>query len=196
MECMASLPIPHLTVEQYLGIERANEFRSEYLKGEMFAMSGASTNHVRIVRNTLRQLDEQLDNSACEVFATDHRVYSEAADVLTYPDIVVACPPYQYHDKQFDTFTDVTVIIEVLSPSTKNYDRGEKFLFYRAMPSFCEYVLLAQDTIRAEHHTRQPDGSWLFREYTAASDVIALQSISCQLRLETLYKRVAFPSAS
>jgi len=88
---------------------------------------------------------------------------------------------------------DATLIIEVLSPSTKNYDRGEKFRFYRALPSFREYLLLAQSEVRAEHHVRQADGAWLMREYTSLSDEINLPSIGCSLRLQDVYERVELP---
>lgn len=87
---------------------------------------------------------------------------------------------------------DATAIIEVLSPSTRNFDRGEKFRYCRALLSFAEYLLLAQDAPRAEHHSRQPDGSWLFREFTDPSDVIELKSIGCRLTLKSPYERVVF----
>ncbi len=91
---------------------------------------------------------------------------------------------------------DATVIVEVLSPATKNYDRGDKFASYRALPSFREYLLLAQDRVHAEHHVRQPDGAWLMREYSSPSDEIKMSSIGCRLRLEDVYERVDFDTAS
>jgi Uma2 family endonuclease len=95
-------------------------------------------------------------------------------------------------EDRLDTVMNPTVIIEILSKSTQDYDRGEKFLFYRSLPSFAEYLLLAQDCVRAEHHVRQPDGSWLFRELHSGSEVIELTSIGCRLQLESLYERVEF----
>ncbi len=109
--------------------------------------------------------------------------------MLTYPDVVVYCEPAKFLDGDRDTLVDATVIVEVLSRSTRNYDRGEKFRFYRGLPSFSEYVLLAQDTIRAEHHIRQQDGSWLFREFYGPEAVVELTSIGCQLRLGELYRK-------
>jgi Uma2 family endonuclease len=109
--------------------------------------------------------------------------------LLTYPDVVVFCEPAKFLDGDRDTLVDATVIVDVLSPSTQNYDRGEKFRFYRGLPSFSEYVLLAQDAIRAEHHVRQQDGSWLFREFNGPEAVVELKSIKCQLRLGTLYRK-------
>jgi Uma2 family endonuclease len=189
---MSTQLVTYLTPEQYLDIESKAEFRSEYINGEMFAMSGATPNHARIVLNTARRLTEQLDGRPCEAFDGDLRLYSAKYRIFTYPDVLVTCGPHQLLDARRDTLTDATVIVEVLSPSTKNYDRGEKFLFYRSLPSFSEYLLLSQDTMRAEHHVRQPDNSWLFREFTESDDKIELKSISCRLQLRSLYERVEF----
>jgi len=189
---MSARPVSYLTPEQYLEIERAAEFRSEYLRGQMYAMSGGTLNHARIVLNVALRLAEQLRGGPCEPAANDLRLYIAREDVYTYPDIVVTCGPVRFQDKHRDSIVDATVIVEVLSSSTRNYDRGEKFRFYRSLDSFSEYLLLAQDTQRAEHHVRQPDGSWLFREFTAQEDVIALRSIGCRLQLESLYERVTF----
>jgi Uma2 family endonuclease len=193
---MSTQAIPYLTPEQYLEIERAAETRSEYLAGSMYAMAGTSFNRAYMVSDTIVSLHPQLRGRACTAFATDVRLFVSAYDLFTYPDVFVACRPFQVLDGRKDTLLDATVIIEVLSPSTKNYDRGEKFRFYRALPSFCEYLLLAQDEIHAEHFTRQPDGSWLMREYSALTDEIDLKSIGCSLPLESVYERVEFETTS
>jgi Uma2 family endonuclease len=156
---MSTPPVTYLTPEQYLDIESKAEFRSEYINGEMFAMCDATLNHARIVLNTARRLGEQLDGRPCEAFGGDLRLYSAKYKIFTYPDVLVTCRPHRLLDARRDTLTDATVIVEVLSPSTKNYDRSEKFRFYRSLPSFSGYLLLAQDEIRAEHHVRQPDNS-------------------------------------
>jgi Uma2 family endonuclease len=189
---MATQPLPILSAEQYLELDRSAEFRSEYFDGQMFLMSGGTRNHSRVVGNALAALHRQLGDSACEVAGSDLRLASSKHPSYTYPDIVVTCGPDKFLDNRRDTITDATLVIEVLSPSTRNYDRGEKFLFYRSLPSFSEYLLLSQDSIRAEHHVRQPDGAWLFREFTSASDVVELKSIGCSLQLESLYRRVEF----
>jgi Uma2 family endonuclease len=187
---MSTQAVPYLTPEQYLEIERAAETRSEYLAGSMYAMSGASRNHSDIVVATGSLLYTQLRGRDCKVAITDLRLSVMAHRLFTYPDIFVTCGPDLFFDDRTDTLLDATVIIEVLSPSTKNYDRGEKFRFYRALPSFCEYLLLAQDQMRAEHHVRQPDGSWLMREYFSPSDEIQLTAIGCSLLLKSVYERV------
>jgi Uma2 family endonuclease len=192
---MASASVPYLTPEQYLEIERQAEFRSEYLHCEMFAMAWTSFNHNRIVRSTERALGRALDGRRCDVFFLDVKVHVPATGLYTYPDIVVTCGPIAALDKHQDTLTNPLVIVEVLSPSTRNYDRGEKFQHYRSIPSFREYLVLAQDEIRVEHHVRQPDGAWIFREHTALTDVVHLASIDCNLNISTLYADVEFPTA-
>lgn len=190
MRVMSTQSLPLLTPEQYLEIERAAENRSEYLAGSMYAMSGSSFDHAFLVTNTLSALHAQLRGKECAAFAADLRLFVREHDLITYPDVFVTCRPFQVLDGRKDTMLDATVIIEVLSPSTKNYDRGEKFIFYRALPSFREYLLLSQDKVRAEHHVRQSDGAWLMREYSSLSGEITLPSIGCHVRLQDVYERV------
>jgi Uma2 family endonuclease len=159
----------------------------------MYAMSGSSFDHAHIVLATATNLYGQLRGRECSAFATDLRLFVRQHDLITYPDIFITCRPFQVLDGRKDTMLDATVIIEVLSPSTKNYDRGEKFLFYRSLPSFREHLLLSQDKVHAEHHVRQPDGAWLMREYSSLSDEIDLPSIACRLRLQDVYERVELP---
>jgi Uma2 family endonuclease len=186
---VSSQTIPSLTPEQYLEIERKADYKSEYIDGGMFAMAGASPNHSRIVTNSILQLGPQLRGGPCEVFSTDLRLFIEAVRVYTYPDIMVMCDTAGHDDGKRDTVVNPRFIAEVLSDSTKNYDRGEKFRFYRTIPGFSDYVLIAQDSIRAEHHQRQSDGSWIFREFTSPDDQIELDSIQCRLGLGALYER-------
>ena len=191
---MSTRALPFLTPEQYLEIERAAEVRSEYIAGEIFAMSGGSLNHARISANALRRMMEQLDRKPCEAAGADMKIFCARASMFTYPDVVVICGPPKFLDQRHDVITDATAIVEVLSPSTRNYDRSEKFRYYRSLESFSEYLLLEQDEMRAEHHVRQPDGSWLFREITDPAAEIAMDPIGCRLRLESLYERVEFES--
>ncbi len=134
MVSMSSQPVPRLSVEEYLEIERVSEFRNELIGGQMYAMSGASLDHNRIVSAVHGVLYTQLDDG-CEVAATDCRLMIPNYNVLTYPDIVVFCGPPQVLDDQRDTLVDATVIVEVPSPSTANYDAAEKFRYYRSLSS-------------------------------------------------------------
>lgn len=189
---MSTHAVPYLTPEQYLELERAAEFRSEYLAGAMYAMSGGSRNHMHIVTAIAGELYSALRGRDCAVASTDLRLSVGKYNLITYPDVFVTCGPDQYLDNRTDTLTDATLIVEVLSPSTKNYDRGEKFLFYRSLRSLKEYLILAQDQVRAEHWIKQPDNSWQLREFVSLSDEIELTSIGCRLRLEAAYARVDF----
>src|SRR3569833_2946812 len=192
---MSTRDVPYLTPDQYLEIERAAEFRSEYLDGAMYAMAGASRNHGRIVGNAFAFLHQQLEGRDCEPAMADQRLAIPSHHLITYPDVFVTCGPDQYFDDRRDTLADATLIVEVLSVSTKNYERREKFFFYRSLPSFREYLLIAQDRVFVAHHIRQSDGSWLMREYTSLTDDIELPAIGCRLRLDAVYARVDFEAA-
>jgi Uma2 family endonuclease len=109
-------------------------------------------------------------SNSMEPAILDTRLAVLRHDLITHPDIFVRCGHDQFPDDRRDTLRDATLIVEVLSVSTKNYDRREKFFFYRSLPSFREYLLTAQDRVLVEHHIRQSDGSWLMREYTSLSD--------------------------
>ena len=189
---MSTVPLPFLSMDQYLKAEREAEFRSEYADGQMFAMSGGTLNHARIVRNLIQELGGQLKGRDCEVAANDLRLFISRYRQFTYPDLVMFCGGPRYLDDRRDTITDATAIIEVLSPSTKNYDRSAKFDLYRSLPSFAEYLLVEQDSVGAELRVRQSDGTWILREFTSGDDGIELKSVGCSLRLDSLYDRVEF----
>src|SRR5215208_1224850 len=127
---MASDPRQRLTLQEYLTLERQAETRSEYLDGEMFAMSGASHSHNVIVTNAVAALRPQLRSRGCALYANDMRIRTPT-DLLTYPDIAVVCGRRQFDDPRRDTILNPMVIVEVLSESTRDYDRGTKFTHYR-----------------------------------------------------------------
>jgi Uma2 family endonuclease len=173
-----------------LELERAADFRSEYLDGEIFAMGGASPRHVLIVTNVAGELRSQLRDQPCTVYSTDLRVQVSRDGLYTYPDVVVICGRPTYSDDQRDMVTNPQVIVEVLSKSTKNYDRGEKFEQYRKMESFVEYLLIAQDRTHVEHYIRQADGTWLLSETDDPATTIELASVVCRLPLAEIYAKV------
>lgn len=191
---MSSQPTPYLTPEQYLARERTAPSKSAYFRGELFAMAGASPTHVLLVSNIVAALHGQLRRRPCAVYATDLRVKIPASGLYTYPDVVVVCGPLQFDDDYQDTLTNPTLVVEVLSPSTQDYDRGGKFTQYRKIPSFAEYVLIAQDECHVEHFVKQADGRWVLSETTQATDTITLPSIECTLLLSDIYEKVQFPA--
>lgn len=187
---MTALPKHKLTPEEYLAIERKAEIRSEFLDGEMFAMSGASRHHGRVALSAVASLHNQLKGRTCEAFAIDMRVRVSATGLYTYPDIVVVCGEAQFEDAEVDTLLNPTLVVEVLSPSTTDYDRGTKFAHYRSLPSLKEYLLLAQDRVHAEHFVRQDGDRWLLTETDDRAAVLELVSIGCRLALADAYDRL------
>lgn len=187
---MSSQPTTYLTPEEYLAIERKAESKSEYINGEIVAMTGASRQHNLIVVNIAGELRQQLRGRPCEIYSNDMRVRIPSTRLYTYPDLVVVCGEPQFEDDYLDTLLNPTLIIEVLSESTEGYDRGKKFGFYRTIPSLAEYLLIAQDEQRVEQYAKQPDGRWLLSEYRSTDDVAELASIQCQLALTEVYDKV------
>lgn len=189
---MSTLAKHKYTPEEYLELERAAERKSEFLNGEIFAMGGASARHALITTNVGGELRSLLRDRACTVYSTDLRTRVSYEGLYTYPDIVVVCGEPKFIDDAFDTLTNPIVIVEVLSPTTKNYDRGEKFEQYRKIEDLKEYLLVAQDQPRVEHYIRQIDGTWLFSEVVGLDSVVDLPSLQCSLRLAEVYAKVDF----
>ncbi len=188
---MSSLPnLPVLTPQEYLAEERKNEFRSEYVDGQMLAMSGASLSHNRIVVNVASRLQRQFSDGPCEAFTSDMRVRTRIGGAYFYPDVAVLRGEPSFEDGEFDTLLNPKAIIEVLSRSTENYDRGKKFAEYRNLSSLTEYMLIAQDSYSVEHYVRRPGGHWDFSETTDSAASVSLQTVDAVLRLAEIYHRV------
>jgi Uma2 family endonuclease len=186
-------PKPFLSPQEYLAIERESETRSEYLDGEIFAMSGGSRQHNLIVTNLARELSSQLKRRPCEVYTNDQRVHIPETGLYTYPDIVVVCGEPSFEDEGVDTLLNPVLIIEVLSPTTEAYDRGKKFDGYRTIASLKEYVLVSQHEARVEQYLRQEGGPWGFISTVGRERSVALASIQCELALEEIYDKVVYP---
>jgi Uma2 family endonuclease len=182
----------YVTPQAYLEAERRAQTKSEYLDGQVFAMAGASPDHVLIVGNLVTALNIQLRSRPCRVFASDMRVTVSATGLYTYPDALVVCGPLAYDDERKDTLTNPNVIIEVLSPSTEAYDRGEKFDHYQNLSSLTDYILVAQDRPYIDHFVRAGDRDWQRREANRLEDAIAVGSIDCTLTLAEIYAKVAW----
>jgi Uma2 family endonuclease len=188
---MSVEPQRRVSIEDYLAAERRAETKSEYLDGEVFAMSGASREHNLIAVNVTASVHGQLKGSACEIYAGDMRVHVPATGLYTYPDVTVVCGEPRFEDgEEVDTLLNPTLLIEVLSPTTEGCDRGKKFAHYRTLESFREYVLIAQEEVRVELFTRQEDGHWLLSEASRLEERLPLASIGCELRLADVYDRV------
>ena len=180
----------HYTAEEYLTLERQAPYKSEYLAGQIMAMSGVSRAHSLITGNLLRVLGGQLLDRPCEAHASDLRVKVSARAMYTYPDVVVVCGDAQFEDAAVDTLLNPTLIIEVLSPSTEAYDRGAKFGYYRQAPPLREYVLVAQDRMLVEQYTRGDTG-WLLTETSDPAAIVEFPAIGCAAPLSEIYRKVA-----
>jgi Uma2 family endonuclease len=187
---MSTHPKTFLTPEQYLAIERKAEYKSEYFRGEMFAMSGAQREHILVAGNLYAALHQQLRSHPCEVYNSDMRVRVSATGLYTYPDVTVVCAAPQFLDAQVDTLLNPTLIVEVLSPSTEAYDRGRKFDHYRSIESLQEYLLVASDRAHADLYTRQPDGRWILTSAEGPEGTLTLGSIDCRLNLADIYEKI------
>ena len=187
---MAALSQPRVSVEEYLARERRTDERHEYLDGEVFAMGGASWNHGLLVGNVFASLHAQLRGRDCFVQTSDLRVRIPATDLFTYPDVVVVCGEPTFDDSELDTLLNPTLIVEVLSKSTEDYDRGRKFAHYRTVDSLAEYVLLAQDKVHAERFTRQAKDRWQLWETDSPAERLELAAIGCELQLREIYRLV------
>ncbi|HEX9960724.1 MAG TPA: Uma2 family endonuclease, partial [Pyrinomonadaceae bacterium] len=137
-----------------------------------------------------REIGNQLRGKNCEGYANDMRVHIPATGLFTYPDVVIACGEPKFLDDEFDTLLNPIVLIEVLSPTTADYDRGKKFWHYQSIESLREYLLIAQDEVRVEHLIKQADGRWQVAEYASIEKEIELPSAEIVLKLSEVYERI------
>ncbi|MFL6201542.1 MAG: Uma2 family endonuclease [Thermoanaerobaculia bacterium] len=188
---MATDPVRRFTPEEYLAFERRSASKSELVHGEIVAMTGASRRHNLIAGNLFAALHAQLRKErGCEAYTTDMRVRIPATNLYTYPDVVVVCGEPRFEDGELDTLLNPTLIAEVLSKSTEDYDRGSKFANYRTLPSFREYLVIAQDRVHVEHHVREAEERWVLTEHDDPGACLELPSIRRTLALADVYDRV------
>lgn len=189
---MSSTARAFLTPEQYLAFERKSETKHEYDRGRIIAMAGASRIHNLIAMNIASEIHRQLRDRTCEAYSGDMRVRIGESNLYVYPDVVVVCGEPQFEDGEVDTLLNPTAIIEVLSPSTEQRDRGRKSQQYRTIDSLQEYVLIAQDEPRVERYARR-DGGWSLTELDQIDAALRLESIGCEVPQREIYAKVAFP---
>jgi Uma2 family endonuclease len=190
------------TVEEYLEFERNSEIKHEYINGRILpvyrdydcrAMARANRSHNTLTMNISTALNIQLRGRPCQPWAQDMRVRITEVGQYTYPDVLVACPPFEWDEVATqDTLLNPAVIIEVLSPTTEAYDRGDKFDHYRHIASLTDYVLVWQDRCHAQHFRRQDNNDWLLHVVEDQEEAINIESIGCRLALAEVYERVEF----
>ncbi len=186
-----------MSVAEYLRRERESLEKHEYRDGEVLLMAGGSANHSLIVMNVGGELRNLLKGKACRVYGSDLRIRIPRTVLYAYPDVSIICGPRQVdpNDSTGETVTNPRVIIEVLSPNTEAYDRGEKFYRYRQLDSLEEYVLISQQSPRVELFLRQADGSWSLRSSATLEAVARVRCLDIDLSLSEVYAGVEFASA-
>jgi Uma2 family endonuclease len=189
------------TVEQYLEMERAAEERHEYIDGHIYKMAGESLEHSTISTNIIGELRSQLKNSPCRVLSPNMKIRSgpffkeqkTRKGLFSYADVSVVCEEPRFHDQHRDVLLNPTVIIEILSTSTEEYDRDEKFRRYRTQIEILQdYVLVSQTIPWIKLYSRHHQG-WLFTDAAGLEDAIYLPSIDCRLLLAEVFDRITFP---
>jgi Uma2 family endonuclease len=186
---MDNLARKTFTESEYLELERNADFKSEYYNGEIFAMAGATLIHNKIVSNLIFLFNQFLKDKPCDVYPSDLRLQVEKSGLYTYPDITIVCGKTELLDNKFDTLKNPTVLIEVLSDSTEKYDRGQKFSFYREIPSLKEYILVSSKTVKIEKFKRLEDGNYLYIE-SNEHQPFPIDSIKMNLNLEDVYNKI------
>lgn len=189
-----------LSLDDYLEFERREETRHEYLDGQIYAMAGETLEHSTICANLIGILHGQLKGKPCRALSPNMKVLSgryfrgQTRGLFSYPDVTVVCGEPKFHDERHDVLTNPTLLVEVLSPGTELFHRGEKFQRYRKhLESLQDFVLVSSQYPLVELFQHQTDGFWLFSAVTEMETTVALPSIACALPLSELYDRVEFP---
>ena len=189
---MGAPEIKFITQEEYLATERLATEKHEYFQGEIFAMSGASYAHIDISMNINTDVNIQLKGKKCRAQGNDLRIHIPTNSLYTYPDLTVICGPRDSTDDKFDTAKNPTVIFEILSKSTRDYDKGGKFTLYRDIDSLKEYILIDSEKMGVEKFTRNADKTWLLTEYKTIESSVEISSIGVKLQLCNIYENVEF----
>jgi len=183
---------PYYSPQEYLELEVNSEIRHEYINGLIIPMTGGTPNHNQLAGNFYAMLNFALKRQPYQVFVTDQRLWIPTRKIHTYPDIMVVKTPLEYQEGRTDTLVNPVMIAEVLSKSTKGYDRDEKFAAYRTIPSLQEYILIDQYTMHIEQYFKTDNNQWIFSEFTDGNINLNLASISCQMILSDIYDKVDF----
>lgn len=186
----------HHTPKEYLEQEIASDIRHEYINGDIVPMTGGTPDHNQILLNLAGALNLSLARQPYRVFTTDQRLWIPKAKIYTYPDIMVVQGELVYQTGRRDTIANPSLIVEVLSQSTSNYDRGGKFAAYRSIPSFVEYVLVEQYSAHVEHYAKTGSKQWLLQEYDGLDATLRLSCLEFAIPLSDLYNKVQVESES
>jgi Uma2 family endonuclease len=182
------------TLEEYLELDHESEEKIEFWDGHIFTLAGASEAHDRIQGNSYFALRSKIQNRNCRIFLSDMRVEVPAYPPYRYPDLSALCGDAKFKTLGKQQFlTNPSLIVEILSDSTADFDRGYKFTYYKSIESFTEYILIAQDRPHVSQFIKQEENVWLNREYNDVNDKLHLASLDCEIELKELYETVEFP---
>ncbi|QSJ20934.1 Uma2 family endonuclease [Nostoc sp. UHCC 0702] len=182
----------YYSAEEYLQLEVNSEERHEYIDGQIIQMTGGTPNHNQIALNLSGTLNFLLKRQPYRVFVTDQRLWIPNRRIHTYPDVMVVRTPLEYQEGRRDTLINPVFIAEVLSKSTKSYDRDEKFAAYRSIASFQEYILIDQYKMHVEQYFKTENNKWIFSEFEDGEESLNLASVPCQVLLADIYDQVDF----
>ncbi len=185
----------YYTPEEYLALEETSEDKNEYRQGEIIPMVGATTNHNQIAGNFYRRFPLTINNQDYYTYMETVRLWLSDYSIYTYPDVMVIKGQPLYQGNSQSNVINPLIIVEVLSNSTQAYDRGDKFKFYRSLPTFQEYILIEQSSYSVERYYKQKDDQWLIDFVTGENAVLQLVSVDWQISLQDLYQRVNFDLA-
>lgn len=191
---MSTQPHRRYTLEEYFTLELASEEKYEYFDGEVFNMSGGSPEHEDVIGNIYAVLKQHARAKGCRVFLSGLRIKVPSQPPYRYPDLTALCGTPQYERiGGLDALTNPSLIIEVLSPSTEAYDRGDKFTHYKSIESFGEYLLIAQHRPHATHYVKREDGSWSYEEVNDPAGSLRLETLDCEIEMRDVYDGIEFP---
>jgi Uma2 family endonuclease len=176
------------TEEEYLQMERHSPLKHEYYQAEIFSMSGAGKRHIVIFRNLFGDMAHRLKGKRCQPYGSDMRIHIPQNTLYTYPDISIFCGDIFDFGSDEDNAVGPSVIIELLSPSTKNYDKGEKFTLYRDIPSLKEYIMVDSEKLCIEVFRINEKGHWELEEYKSAGDILEIRTVEYRVSLSTIYE--------
>ncbi len=182
----------YYTPEEYLELEEAADYKNEYRDGEIVPMTGGTTNHNKIALNFAANLKFALRGQGYDIYIGDVRLWIPRYRQYTYPDVMVIQGEPIYTGTNTTTVMNPLLIAEVLSKSTKNYDQGDKFLYYRSIPELKEYILIDQSQYHVMQYVKTAEGQWLFIEYESEDSVLSLRSVDFQIAFSELYEQVNF----
>ncbi|MCX6027910.1 MAG: Uma2 family endonuclease [Chloroflexi bacterium] len=182
------------TPAEYLAMETVADYKSEYYNGEIFAMSGGTTDHSLVAVNLTIELGTRLAARPCRVFNSDMRLHVERSGLYTYPDVMVICGKIELVKRRNDTVTNPVLLVEVLSESTRDYDRGAKFNFYKQIPTLQECVTVESKRPHVECYRRTEDDKWLVEIYEDLDSTVKLESVACEITLRQIYAKVSWLS--